>query len=84
MREVNLPAAEPIVLAAGGTTLAANPRRGAYISEKGWGLPDGDPGTQFQASGGGFSKVVARPSYQRRLTSVILRAREPAVRVRSP
>jgi subtilase family serine protease len=70
VKEVNLPAADPLVLAAGGTTLTANPRSRAYLGETAWGLPDGDPGTQFQASGGGFSKVAARPSYQRGLTSI--------------
>jgi subtilase family serine protease len=64
VKEVNLPASDPLVLAAGGTTLTANHKTGSYISETGWGLPDGNPGTQFQASGGGFSRRFARPSYQ--------------------
>ena len=64
VREVNLPASDPLVLAAGGTTLIANHTTGRYISETGWGLPYGSPGTQFQASGGGFSRLFARPSYQ--------------------
>jgi subtilase family serine protease len=63
-KEVNLPAADPLVLAAGGTNLTANHKSGAYIAESAWGLPFGDPGSQFQASGGGFSRVIARPSYQ--------------------
>ena len=63
-KEVNLPAADPLVLAAGGTNLTADHKNGAYIAESAWGLPFGDPGSQFQASGGGFSRVVARPSYQ--------------------
>lgn len=62
--QVNLPAADPLVLAAGGTALTANPQTGAYVSESAWGLPDGDPGSQFQGSGGGFSRIVPRPSYQ--------------------
>lgn len=64
VKQVNLPAADPLVLAAGGTALSANPQTGAYVSERAWGLPDGDPGTQFQGSGGGFSRIVPRPSYQ--------------------
>jgi subtilase family serine protease len=63
-KEVNLPAADPLVLAVGGTNLTANHESGAYIAESAWGLPCGDPGSQFQASGGGFSRVIARPSYQ--------------------
>jgi subtilase family serine protease len=63
-KEVNLPAADPLVLAAGGTNLTASHKSGAYIAESAWGLPFGDPGSQFQASGGGFSRVIARPSYQ--------------------
>jgi subtilase family serine protease len=63
-KEVNLPAADPLVLAAGGTNLTASHKSGAYIAESAWGLPFGGPGSQFQASGGGFSRVIARPSYQ--------------------
>ena len=63
-KEVNLPAADPLVLAAGGTSLTANHNSGAYVAETAWGLPFGDPGSQFQASGGGFSRVIASPSYQ--------------------
>ncbi len=63
-KEVNLPAADPLVLAAGGTNLTANHKSGAYIAESAWGLPFGDPGSQLQASGGGFSRVISRPSYQ--------------------
>jgi subtilase family serine protease len=63
VKEVTLPAADPLVLAAGGTTLTANPSTGAYTSETAW---DGETGiTQtFGASGGGFSHLYARPSYQ--------------------
>lgn len=64
IKEVNLPASDPLVLAAGGTTLTASHQTGRYISEIGWGSPYGSPGSQFQASGGGFSRVFARPSYQ--------------------
>lgn len=64
VKEVNLPASDPLVLAAGGTTLTANHKSGAYVSETTWGLPFGDAGTQSQASGGGFSGLFSRPSYQ--------------------
>jgi hypothetical protein len=64
VKQVNLPAADPLVLAAGGTSLTADHKTGAYISESAWGLPFGDPGSQFQASGGGLSSVIPRPSYQ--------------------
>ena len=62
--ETNLPAADPLVLAAGGTTLNASHQTGAYLSETAWGLPYGTPGTAFQASGGGYSDRYARPGYQ--------------------
>jgi subtilase family serine protease len=61
---VNLPAADPLVLAAGGTTLNASHETGAYLSETAWGLPYGTPGTAFQASAGGYSDLYARPGYQ--------------------
>ena len=64
VKEVNLPAADPLVLATGGTSLSARHATGTYISETAWGLPFGSPGTQFQASGGGFSRLFARPAYQ--------------------
>jgi subtilase family serine protease len=64
VKEVNLPAADPLVLATGGTSLNASHATGAYVGETAWGLPFGSPGTQVQASGGGFSRSVARPGYQ--------------------
>jgi subtilase family serine protease len=64
VKEVNLPASDPLVLATGGTTLAASHQTGAYISETAWGLPYGSPGTQFQASGGGYSRLFRRPGFQ--------------------
>jgi subtilase family serine protease len=64
VKEVNLPAADPLVLAAGGTSLTASHKTGAYIREIAWGLPFGDPGSAFQASGGGFSHRLSRPGYQ--------------------
>jgi subtilase family serine protease len=62
VREVNLPAADPFVLAAGGTSLAASHQDGAYHGESAW--DNGAPGTTDQASGGGFSHRFPRPSYQ--------------------
>jgi len=59
VREVSLPASEPLVLAAGGTSLTANPVTGAYISETAWNTQPGP-----SASGGGFSRLFPRPSYQ--------------------
>src|SRR6266516_7744823 len=79
VREANLPASDPLVLAAGGTTLTASHKTGAYISESAWGLPFGDPGTQFQASGGGLSRVFARPSYQNHLSGLGAHRRLPDV-----
>jgi subtilase family serine protease len=55
VREVSLPASDPLVLAAGGTGLAASHTTGIYRGETAWGLPYGDPGSTFQASGGGTS-----------------------------
>jgi subtilase family serine protease len=63
-REVVLVASSPLVLAAGGTTLEASHATGAWAGETAWGLPDGSPGSPFQATGGGFSHLFARPSYQ--------------------
>ena len=64
MKEVVLVASDPLVLSAGGTTLDASHKTGAWTAETAWGLPNGDPGSFFQASGGGFSHLFARPSYQ--------------------
>jgi subtilase family serine protease len=59
-KEVSLPASDPWALAAGGTTLTANPGTGAYQSETAWNVQSGSP----DGSGGGFSRLFARPSYQ--------------------
>jgi DNA-binding PadR family transcriptional regulator len=67
VREVSLPASDPLVLAVGGTTLTANRVTGAYISETAWNDPQLKiPGTggQSSASAGGFSHLFARPAYQ--------------------
>jgi subtilase family serine protease len=61
VKEVSLPASDPLVLAVGGTTLTANRATGAYGSETAWNTPiDGQPA----ASAGGFSHLFARPAYQ--------------------
>jgi subtilase family serine protease len=63
-KEVILVASDPLVLSVGGTTLDASHTTGAWTGETTWGLPYGDPGSGFQASGGGFSDIFPRPSYQ--------------------
>ena len=60
-RDVSLPVSDPLVLAAGGTTLTANPDTGTYQSETTWNVQSGSP----DGSGGGFSHVFSRPSYQK-------------------
>jgi subtilase family serine protease len=69
-KEVGLVTSDPFVLSAGGTTLDASHTTGAWIGETTWGLPDGTPGTGFQASGGGFSHLFRRPSYQNGVAGV--------------
>ena len=57
-RGVQYPASDPLVLAVGGTSLSANATTGSYVSETAWNNPN------HGASGGGFSRVFIRPSYQ--------------------
>lgn len=78
VRGVILPASDPLVLAAGGTTLEADHATGAYIGETAWNqpaprLPAGAPTPTSaaaqeellpRASAGGFSGLFARPAYQ--------------------
>ena len=67
VKGVSLLASDPLVLGAGGTSLTASHATGAWISETAWGLASGNPGNRggsFQASGGGFSQLFARPAYQ--------------------
>ncbi len=61
---VQYPASDPLVLAVGGTTLVANPTTGSYVSETAWNRPT------IGASGGGFSSVFARPSYQNGVSGI--------------
>lgn len=63
-KEPILVASDPLVLSAGGTTLDVNHTTGDWANETTWGLPDGAPGTGFQASGGGFSHLFPRPAFQ--------------------
>lgn len=51
------PASDPLVTSVGATYLNANPQSGQYIGESAW-------NDSFGASGGGFSTIYARPSYQ--------------------
>jgi len=55
--QVSLPASDPLVLAVGGTILDAASPGGTYLGEMAW-----NGGTD--ASGGGYSSLFARPSYQ--------------------
>ena len=62
---VNLLAADPLTLAAGGTSLRASRATGAYIGETAWNSPPHPPARPgSSASGGGFSTVFPRPAYQ--------------------
>jgi subtilase family serine protease len=68
VKGVELPAADSLVTAVGGTRLLADPVTGRYVSETAWNRPP-RPGTVGRksltgASGGGFSSIVSRPSYQ--------------------
>jgi len=65
-RGVLLLSSDPVVLSVGGTALTAS-QSGSWVSETAWGLASGNPGNaggSFQASGGGFSRLFARPAYQ--------------------
>jgi subtilase family serine protease len=64
VKEVSLPAADPLALAVGGTTLTANSTTGAYVSETTWNGATGSFSVTPGASGGGFSHLFARPAYQ--------------------
>jgi subtilase family serine protease len=59
VKEISMPASDPLVLAVGGTTLTASHQTGQYISETAASDPSASRG-----SGGGFSKLYARPLYQ--------------------
>jgi subtilase family serine protease len=59
-----LPAADPLVLAVGGTSLVASHRTGAYVGETAWSQPPRSLNADTLASGGGFSRVFPRPADQ--------------------
>jgi len=56
-RQVSLPASDPLVLGVGGTALNASYQTGAYHGEMAW-------NADTDASGGGYSQLFGRPSYQ--------------------
>ena len=56
-RQVSLPASDPLVLGVGGTALNASYQTGAYHGEMAW-------NADTDASGGGYSRLFGRPSYQ--------------------
>jgi subtilase family serine protease len=66
VKEVSLPASDPLVLAAGGTSLTADRATGAYTGETAWNTLPAPPSTGdgSSASGGGFSHLFDHPSYQ--------------------
>jgi subtilase family serine protease len=61
VKGVNLPASDPLALAVGGTSLQLNRSTGSYISEMAWNTT---AGSSSEASGGGFSQLFPRPTYQ--------------------
>jgi subtilase family serine protease len=64
VKEVSLPASDPLVLAVGGTTLDADNATGAYLSETAWNTLPVLQGGESSASGGGFSRLFVQPGYQ--------------------
>lgn len=57
------PASDPLVTAVGGTYLNANVRKGTYIGEATW-------HDQYGVSGGGFSTIYHRPTYQKGIAEI--------------
>ena len=55
--QVQMPASDPLVLVAGGTTLDAARPGGTYLGETAW-------NSGGEASGGGYSSLFPRPAYQ--------------------
>lgn len=60
---VSYPASDPAVTAVGGTTLFAD-TQSRYVGETVWNQSRFGQGPANSASGGGFSRVFARPDYQ--------------------
>src|SRR5579883_620410 len=57
---VSYPASDPLVTAVGGTALTADAVTGRYISETAW----NESSAFSKATGGGYSKLYAAPTYQ--------------------
>lgn len=60
MQAVSTPASDPLVTGVGGTYLNANTTTGKYYGEQAWNETDIVDG----ASGGGYSSIYSRPTYQ--------------------
>jgi subtilase family serine protease len=82
---VNLPAASPLVLSVGGTSLQANRSTGVYRGETAWNTPP-PPNVPIpaglepaEASNGGFSSLYPKPSYQDGVTGTGTRRGVPDV-----
>lgn len=63
-RSVSSPASDPLVTGVGGTNLAANPVTGVYEDEIAWTDARLTHRSSQGFSGGGFSTIYTRPSYQ--------------------
>jgi subtilase family serine protease len=61
VKEVSLPASDPLVLAVGGTALAADPVTGAYISETAWNAQNGSFSESLGASGAASATCMPVP-----------------------
>jgi subtilase family serine protease len=70
IKEVGLPDSDPLVLGVGGTELTANRTSGAYVSETAWNTPRTPPLLHSEASGGGFSHLFPKPSYQNGIENI--------------
>jgi subtilase family serine protease len=57
---VDLPASDPLTLAVGGTRRQASRTTGAYVAETAWNIPPAAGGPR--STGGGFSRLFARPA----------------------
>lgn len=60
VKAISYPAADPLVTAVGGTTLDADDVSGQYFGETAWNESD----VYNSATGGGYSTILARPTYQ--------------------
>jgi subtilase family serine protease len=71
----SFPAVDPNVTAVGGTTLSATDPDGNYLGETGWTEqlfgcnPPALDSSDINCSGGGFSTIFSRPSWQRSMLS---------------